>query len=64
MDYYEISQSIAETMAKAGAPLTEDQRILLAGAISPWLDKARECCPNGLKAHVDMERQAHESQEG
>jgi gluconate kinase len=42
MDYYDISQSIAETLAKAGAPLTDDQRMLLAGAISPWLEKARD----------------------
>lgn len=56
MDYYEIAESVAQTLAKAGAALNDDQRILLAGALAPWLDKVR------LMEHVEMERQAHESQ--
>lgn len=37
MDYYTISQIIAQSFSKVGAPLTDEQRILLSGALAPWL---------------------------
>ena len=40
MDYHDIAMSIADTMKKAGAELSDDQRILLVGAISPFLEAA------------------------
>lgn len=39
MNYYEISVSIAEAFAKVKAPMSDDQRMLLAGAIAPWLQQ-------------------------
>jgi hypothetical protein len=40
MDYSEVTKNIAQTMNKAGAPLSEDQQMLLAGAISVYMEKA------------------------
>lgn len=42
MDYVEVANSIAETIGKATKPLTDDQRILLAAAIAPWIEKAED----------------------
>ena len=42
MDYAEAAASIARTFEEAGHPLDGSQRTILAGAISVWLDRARE----------------------
>lgn len=39
IDYSTIANSIANTIAKGGKPLTETQRPLLVGALAVWLDK-------------------------
>ena len=36
-DYYDIGQNIAETLCKAGDPLSVDQTALLTFAMSPYL---------------------------
>jgi predicted transcriptional regulator len=38
-DYHQISVSIAEVFATVKAPMSDDQRMLLAGAIAPWLEQ-------------------------
>jgi hypothetical protein len=40
MDYSKIIDKIADTMKRGGAPLTEDQRLLLEGSIGVYLDHA------------------------
>lgn len=42
MDCSKINRSIAETLKKAGSPLTEDQEMLLAGCLAVWIEKAHE----------------------
>jgi len=42
MDYAEAANSVAETIAKGSKPLTEAQRIVMAGAMAVWLEKARD----------------------
>lgn len=42
MDYSTAASAVADTLAAAGKPLTDTQRRLLAGAMAPWLEKARQ----------------------
>lgn len=42
MDYSEAAKSVAETIAKGSKPLTEAQRLVMAGAMAVWLEKARK----------------------
>lgn len=42
MDHSEVAASIADTIAKGSKKLTEDQRLLMAGALAVWLEKAQE----------------------
>lgn len=41
MDYSAAASAVADTLASAGEPLTDTQRVLLAGAMTGWLEKAR-----------------------
>ncbi len=50
-DYIKIGDSIAETMKKAGAPLSEDQKILLIGCLSVYLQKEYRA---GMLAAADI----------
>lgn len=38
-DYAKVICGIADTLHKAGATLSDDQRMLLAGCLSVWVDK-------------------------
>lgn len=40
MDYSEMTNAICETIAKVETPLTDDQRMVLAGSLSVHVDKA------------------------
>lgn len=48
MDYSKAIDSVADTLNRAGNPMTEAQKMLMAGAMAVWLDKAvteeRESC--------------------
>lgn len=39
IDYSAMAQFIAETMLKCGEPLSDGQRLLLAGAVGVWVEK-------------------------
>ncbi len=41
IDYVAAADNIAEVIAAVDTPLTEGQRILLAGAVAVWLDHAK-----------------------
>jgi len=40
VDYAEITDKICATIAKVAKPLTQTQRIALAGALAVWMEKA------------------------
>lgn len=40
MDHAKALDSIVNTMRKAGCPLTEDQRMILAGSFAVWSEHA------------------------
>lgn len=40
-NYAEIANSIADTIAKCSKPLSESQRLVLAGSVAVWMDKVR-----------------------
>lgn len=40
MDYMKAIDTIAETLEKLGEPLTETQRLSMAGSVAVWLEKA------------------------
>ena len=42
MDYSKAADAVAETIAKCGKPLTDDQKMLMAGAMAVWMEKARK----------------------
>lgn len=41
VDYNKVIESIASTLEKLGSPLSEDQRIVMAGAVAVWIEKAK-----------------------
>ena len=41
VDAVTVTSSIVDTVAKVCPPLTDDQRMVIAGALAVWLDKAR-----------------------
>jgi hypothetical protein len=38
-NYAEIAESVAKTIASVSKPLTEDQKIVLSGALAVWLSE-------------------------
>ena len=42
VDIITVLDAIADTMKRGGAPLTDDQRMLLAGCLAVWLEKYAE----------------------
>jgi len=59
MDYSMAINSVADTIRKAGRPLTEAQKMLMAGAVSVWLEKVatdeRVACCKAIDAIDDGE---------
>jgi len=54
MDYSKAAELVADTIAKGSTPLTKEQKILMAGAMAVWLEKARMegfDHANGMQAH-------------
>lgn len=41
LDYSQIADSIADTIAKGSKALTTNQKLCLAGSVAVWLDKVR-----------------------
>jgi hypothetical protein len=52
MDYSEAANSVAETIAKGSKPLTEAQKMLMAGAMAVWMDKARKVGAGGTPKEI------------
>ena len=42
MDIIDVLNTIADTMKRGGAPLSDEQRMLLAGCLAVWLEKYAE----------------------
>lgn len=59
MDYSEIADSIAKTIAAAATPLTQTQKIVMAGAVAVWIEKAveleREACAEACDRQAQLQ---------
>lgn len=53
-DYHAISESIAESIALCGKPLTENQQIMMAGAIGVWLNRMRLHAQEEFKKEINQ----------
>ena len=42
MDYQRVTEAIACTIARSGEPLTETQKLVMAGAVIVYLDRAHD----------------------
>lgn len=42
LDAANIAKSIGETMKRAGIPISDDQLMVMIGALHIWLEKVRE----------------------
>lgn len=69
MDYSKAINSVADTISKASKPLSEAQKMLMAGAMAVWLEKAAtdereavmsaildECPSDGSDAEIILRR--------
>lgn len=56
MDYSKATEAIAGTIAKVSKPLTESQKMVMAGAIAVWMDKARN---EGFDHTSNMQKMNH-----
>jgi hypothetical protein len=51
LDYSDIAKIIAESIAKVGKPLSDDQYMVMAGAVAVWLEyKYNEGYQDGTSA--------------
>jgi len=61
LDYTLIPKAIAETMAKAGAPLTDDQKMLLSGALAGYQESISVLGLSRVVSNLESQRAARET---